>query len=148
MGFSEVPRARVSEDLLNQMQEHHLVSLFELPGMGVGRLNLGPGNENEAGRQEAIADPLPIQDESRWHLKGTKAERVIEEATKGIRDYLRRESEAWQGLSLALEEACQLPERDGGIRQVPGPHLLPALKRRIRNAFFDGEFLAEPPPPS
>ena len=110
MGFSEEPRAKVSTELLNEMQRQHIASLLELPRSGVGRVRLGPGDDNEAGRQEAIADPLPIQEESRWHLKGTKAERVIEEATSGIRDYLRRESVAWQGLRLALEEACHLPE--------------------------------------
>ena len=148
MGFSEQPRARVSTDLLNEMQQQHIVGFVELTRMGVGRLNLGPGNDNEAGRQEAIADPLPVQEESRWHLRGTKAERVIEEAINADRDYLRRESEVWQGLRLALEEACHIPERDGVIRQDPKPHLLPALKRRLRDAFFYGGFLAEPPPPS
>ncbi len=91
---------------------------------------------------------MPIQDESSWHLKGTRADRVIEEATNGNRDYLRRESEAWQSLRLALEEACHLPEGDGAIRQDPKPHLLPALKRRLWIDFFDGAFPAEPPPPS
>ncbi len=148
MGFSEQPRARVSTELLNEMQQQHIVGLVELPRMGVGRLNLGPGNDNEAGRQEAIADPLPIQEESRWHLRGIKAEGVIEEATTANRDYLKRESEAWQSLRLVLEEACHLKEGDGSIRQDPKPHLLPALKRRLRDAFFSGEFLAEPPPPN
>ena len=148
MGFSEAPRAKVSADLLNEMQQQHIVSLLELPRLGVGRLNLGSGDDNEAGRREAIANPLPIQEASRWHLSGTKAERVIEEATNGNRDYLRRESEAWQDLRLALEEACHLSERDVEIRQDPEPHLLPALKRRLRDAFFEGEFLAKPPPPS
>jgi len=130
---------------LKEIQDQHLTSIVKLSRMGVGHLDLGPGNDNEARRQEAIADPLPIQDNSRWHLRGTKAEQVIEEATKGNRDYLRRESEAWQSLRLALEGACHLPERDGEIRQDPEPHLLPALKRRLRNAFFDGAFLVESP---
>ena len=148
LGFADEPRARVSAELLNEMQQQHIVGLLKLPRMGVSRLNLGPGNDNEAGRQEAIADPLPVQEESRWHLRGTKAERVIGEATNANLDYLKRESEAWQSLRLALEEACHLPEGDGSIRQDPKPHLLPALKRRIRDAFFYGEFLAEPPPHS
>ena len=148
LGFADEPRARVSAELLNEMQQQHIVGLVELPRMGVSRLNLGPGNDNEAGRQEAIADPLPVQEESRWHLRGTKAERVIEEATNANLDYLKRESEAWQSLRLVLEEACHLKEGDGSIRQDPKPHLLPALKRRLRDAFFDGEFLAEPPPPN
>ena len=148
MGFSEEPRVKVSTDLLKDMQQQHIVSLVELPRLGVGRLKLGPTNDNEARRQEAIADPLPIQDETRWHLRGTDAEQVIGEATNANRDYLRRESEAWQALRLALEGACQLPERDEEVRQNPEPHLLPALKRRLWNAFFEGSFLAEPPLPS
>ena len=148
MGFSEEPRAKVSVDLLQEMQQQHILSLVELPRLGVSRLELGPADDNEAGRQKAIADPLPVQDDSRWHLRGTKADQVIEQATNGSRDYLRRESEAWQSLGLALERACRLPEGDGEIRQDPEPHLLPALKRRLRNAFLDGVFLAEPPPPN
>ena len=63
MGFSEEPRAKVSADLLNEMQQQHIVSLLELPRLGVGRLNRGPGNDNEAERQRALAsggslDPL------------------------------------------------------------------------------------------
>ncbi len=148
MGFSEAPRVKVSEDLLQEMQQQHLVSLVELPRFGVGRLKLGPATDNLKKRQEAISDPLPIHDESRWHLKGTKAERVIEEARNANRDYLRRESDAWQGLRLTLEEGCQLPERDWEILQDLEPHLLPALNRRLRDSCFDGAFLAEPPPPS
>jgi len=147
MGFSEVPRAKVSKAMLKEMQEQHIASLMQLARKGVGRLNLGPGTGNEASRQEAIADPLTIRDESRWHLKGTKAEQIIEEATDADRDYLRRESEAWQDLRLALEGACQLPERDGEIRQDPEPHLLPALTARLREAFFSAAFLAESPSP-
>ncbi len=95
LGFADEPRARVSAELLSEMQQRHIASLLELPRMGVGRLNLGHGNDNEAGRQEALADPLPVQEESRWHLRGTKAERVIEEATNANLDYLRRESQVW-----------------------------------------------------
>ena len=50
MGFSEEPRAKVSADLLNEMQRQHIVSLVELPRLGVGRLKLGPGDDDEAGR--------------------------------------------------------------------------------------------------
>jgi len=148
MGFSERPRAKVSEDLLKEMQDQHLSSIVKLSRVGVGHLDLGPGNDNEAWRQEAIADPLPIQDKTRWHLRGTKAEQVIEEATNANRDYLKLESEAWQGLRLALEGACHLPEGDGEIGQDPKPHLLPALTRRLQAAFSDTAFRAEPPPPS
>ena len=148
MGFSEAPRVKVSEDLLQEMQQQHLVSLVELPRFGVGRLKLGPATDNLKKRQEAISDPLPIHDESRWHLKGTKAERVIEEARNANRDYLRRESDAWQGLRLTLEEGCQLPERDWEILQDLEPHLLPTLKRRLKDAFFEGGLLAKPPSPS
>ena len=86
MGFSEVPRAKVSKDLLEEMQEQHIAGLVGLDRKGVGRMYLGPGTGNEVGRQEAMADPLPIRDEARWHLKGTKAGHVIEEATNAIRE--------------------------------------------------------------
>lgn len=148
MGFSEMPRAKVSENLLEQMQEQHLAGLVELPRRGVGRLNLGPGTSSEAGRQDAMAHPLTTRDESRWHLKGTRAEQVIEEATNANRDYLQRESEEWQVLRVALECVCHLPERDGGIGEDPDPHLLPALGRQLRDAFFAPAFRAEPPPPT
>lgn len=146
MGFSEKPRAKVSADLLSEMQKQHVANLLGLPLMGVGQLNLGPGTGNDAERQKAMADPLPIQDETLSHLRGTKAEQVIEEAKNANRDYLRRESEAWQGLRLALEAACRLPERDGDILQDPEPHLLPALTRRLHTDFLVEAFRATPPP--
>lgn len=146
MGFSARPRAKASEALLREMQEQHLVSLGEFIGGEVGSLNLGPGTDNEVGRQEAFDEPLPVSEEALWHLRGTRAEQVMREARGAVRDYLGRESEAWQDLRLALEEACKLPEREGAIGEDPEAHLLPALKRRLRNAFFDGALLAEPPP--
>lgn len=124
------------------------MGLSSSPDIEVGFLNLGPGTSNEAERQAAADEPLPIPEESRWHLRGTKAEHVIQQATDGARDYLRRESEAWQALPVALEEACGLQEREAAIEQDPRPHLLPALKRRIHRAFFDTAFRAQPPPPS
>ena len=156
MGFSEKPRAKVSPVWLMEMQEQHIANLAGKHGIGLsgssdagfGNLNLGPGTDDEAARQEAIAEPLPVTEESLWHLKGTTAEHVIQEAWGGARDYLQRDSEAWQVLRLALEEACELPEREGAIDQDPGPHLLPALKRSLRRAFFDREFRSRPPPPS
>ena len=148
VGFSAQPRAQVSADLLGEMQEQHIAGLVGLARKGVGRLNLGPGTGNEAGRQDAIADPLPIQDESLWHLRGTKAEQVIEEATNAARDYLRRESAAWQALRLAIEGECHLQEWDVEIRQDPEPHLLPALTRRLHGAFSDIAFRANAPDPS
>jgi hypothetical protein len=148
MGFSARPRAKVSEALLKEMQEQHLSGLGDFTGMGVGQLNLGPGTDNEEGRQAALDAPLPVSEESLWHLRGTRAEQVIREARGAVRDFLGRESEAWQALRLALEEACKMPEREGAIGEDPESHVLPALKRRLRNAFFEGAFLAEPPPPS
>jgi hypothetical protein len=148
MGFSERPRAKVSEALLKEMQEQHLGSLGKFTCGEVGSLNLGPGTENEVGRQEAYDEPLPASEEALWHLRGTRAEKVIREAREAARDYLGRESEVWQDLRSALEEACKLPESEGAIGDDPEPHLLPALKRRLRNAFFEGGFLSELPPPS
>ena len=148
MGFSEAPRVKVSEDLFQEMQQQHLISLVDLPRFGVGRLKLGPTTDSLKNRQDPLADPLPVHDESRWHLKGTKVEQVIEEARTAYRDYLRFESEKWQGLRLNLEEACQLPEQDWEITPGLEPHLFPTLKRRLKEAFFEGSFLTEPPSPS
>ena len=147
LGFSSQPRARVSASLLTEMQEQHLVSLEDSLEKGAGRLNIGTGTDNEVDRQIALSEPLAIGDESRWHLRDTKAESVIREATDATRVYLQQEIDAWQALRRALEEACHLPEREGEFRDDPEPHLLPALKRRLQNAFFNPDFLVEPPGP-
>ena len=133
MGFSQSPRAKVSLDLLKQLQEQHVEELAkglsvgsDVPGVGVGYLNLGPGTDAEEGRQKAFEQPMPVPEEALWHLRGTKAERVIEEAISAVRDLLTRESEASASLRMAIEEACQQPERDGALDDA-GPYLLPAL---------------------
>jgi len=121
----------------------------------VGHLDLGPGNDDETGRQAALAEPLPVPEQTLWHIKGTKAERVIQEARNAASDYLRRESEGWESLRQALEDACDLEELEGdviGQASKPDvfhsqPHLLPGLKRWLHDAFFDRTFLVEPPPP-
>ena len=38
-----------------------------------------------------------------------------------------------------------MPERKSEVGEDAEPHLLPALKRRLRNAFFDNAYLVEPP---
>jgi transposase len=146
MGFAGRPRAKVSPALLTQMQEQHLRQV--MGHKGVGHLSLGPGTDDETGRQVAAADPLPVQEELAWHLKGTKAEQVISEVTNAARDYLLRESEAWRELRLDLEEICGLPEREDKTTQDPEAYLLPSLKRRLHNTFFDRAFQKQPPPPS
>ena len=146
MNFSDQPRAKVSEAMLRKMQEQHLARVVESLRAGIGDLNIGPGTDDEAGRQRAAERPFPVQEELRWHLRNTNADQVILEATKADKDYLSRESDAWRGLKMALEEACKLPERDSPFDQDPEPHLLPALKRTMRRTFIDGAFQAQPPP--
>ena len=145
LGFSSQPRARVSAGLLMEMQERHLASIEDSLETGRGRLNIGTATDNESERQVAFSEPLPIEDEVRWHLRDTKAESVVREATDATRAYLQQESDAWQALRRTLEEACQLSEREGDVRDDPEPRILPALKRRLQNAFLNPAFLVDPP---
>ena len=146
VGFSAQPRARVSEELLIELQETHLTNVCRFPRLGVGHLELGPGTSNEEASQKALSDPLPVQESSLWHLKGTKAEHVIQGARNAVSDYLQRESEAWRDLQSALETVCGLKERETTTDQDQGSHLFPALKHRLRNAFFERSFEAQRPP--
>ncbi len=141
-GFAEKPRARLSPELLCEMQEHHLAAMWPLP---VGNLDRGPGTDDEAGVQAAEADPLRVTDEAAWHLKGTKAEQAVDEARAAVRDYLQRDREARTGLREALEIACGLREREGEDLE---PHLLAALRQTLRNAFFDAVHRTQPPAPA
>ncbi len=143
-GFSTKPRAKLSPALLQDLQAQHLEGMWPI---SVGTLDLGPGTDDEAGRQAAEADPLRVREEVAWHLKGTKAEQVIQEARTADRDFLARDRESWTELRLALEEACKLPEREGELPHDRGPRLLPTLKRRLRNVFFDTAHRFHPPPP-
>ncbi|HEU0022826.1 MAG TPA: hypothetical protein VFR55_14315 [Dehalococcoidia bacterium] len=144
-GFSDGPRARLSTDLLRQMQEQHLSRMVSHPA--VGSWTLGPGTENETGRQDAFSNPLHIDEDFAWHIKGTSSEQVILEAIEAVRDYLTRESDAWRQLRSDLEERCGLPERGDDTINDPEPHLLQALRRQLRNVIFDRSFQGDPPPP-
>ena len=146
-GFSSQPRAKVSVNLLMGMQEEHVANILKLSGLGVGMLNIGTDTDDEEQRQTALDEPLPVEDESRWHIRDTKIESVIQEATEATRDFLQKESDSWRALSLALEEVCDLPERRGESREDPDPHLLPGLRRILQDAFFDKAFLVELPSP-
>ena len=145
-GFSDGPRAKLSTDLLLQMQEQHLIRMVSHPT--VGSWSLGPGTENEADRQAAFSNPLHIDEDFAWHTKGTQSEQVILEGIQAVRDYLSRESDAWRQLRSGLEERCGLPERGDDTINDPEPHLLPALRRQLRNVIFDRSFQSDPPPPS
>ena len=155
MGFSDMPRANVSPQYLMEMQEQHLQNVLHpsggplgpdrLTAMAVGNLDLTPATNEEEALKLAEADPLFVQEELEWHLKGTAAERVIQEARNAARDFRRRDHAAWHDLRPALEAACKLPERSSLPAQDREPHLLPALKQRLRNSFFDRPFQRQTP---
>ena len=148
MGFSERPRAAVSTALLVEMQEQHLAILVQLPGMGVGPLNLELSTDNDNKNPQSKSEILPVSEESLWHLRGTAAEQVIQETRTAFRDFLDSETEAWRSLSHTLEEECQLLEGHSNNANDAKPRLLPALKQRLHDAFLNEEFLVNPPPQS
>ena len=155
MGFSDGPRANVSPEYLKEMQEQHLQDVLRpsggpsgpdrLTAMAVGNLDVSPATNEEEALKLAEADPLHVPEELQWHLKGTAAERVIQEARNAARDFHRRDHAAWRDLRLALEAVCQLPERSSPANQDREPYLLPALKNRLRNSFFDRPFQRQAP---
>lgn len=80
---------------------------------------------------------LSVPEELQWHLKGTAAERVIQEARKAAREFHQRGYAAWRDLRQALEAACGLPEgNDYPHGQDREPHLLRALKNQLHDSFF------------
>lgn len=147
LGFSSLPRAKVSTNLLTEMQELHLASLADSPSLGAGYSDIGPGASESEERRAALAERLPVEENFLWHLKGTKAELLIQEVNKAKQDYFQRESEALIALGLALEASCKLPERNGGDSAAPEAYLFPELTSKLRSAFFDKPFLVEPPGP-
>lgn len=161
MGFTDRPRARVSTEFLQQMQEQHIQRVLypsgEPPGPDAGpghlvatalkQLNLTPANDEEGALKLAEADPLFFPEELRWHLKDTAAERVIQEARSAFRDFHLRGHAAWRDLRLALEAACGLQERASPVVLDREPHLLPALKNWLRNCFSNPAFQRQAPTP-
>ncbi len=160
LGFTDRPRASVSTEYLQQMQQQHiqrvLYPLGESQGIDGGPghlvakaldyLNVSPASDEEAALKLAEDDSLFVPEELQWHLKDTAAERVIQEARKAARDFHLRDYAAWRDLRLELEAACGLLEGDS----YPGsqnqePHLLPAMRRRLRDSFFDRGFQFKAP---
>jgi hypothetical protein len=161
MSFTDRPRARVSTEFLQQMQEQHIQRVLypsgephrpdggpgHLVATALNQLNVTPANDEEQALKLAEDDPVLVPEELRWHLRDTAAERVIQEVRNAARDFHLRDHAAWRDLRLALEAACGLPERPSPTSQDREPHLRPALKNRLRNSFFDRAFQFHAPTP-
>jgi hypothetical protein len=162
MGFADQPRARVSPESLQQMQERHIQRVLypsgepQGPDAGPGhlvaaalnQLNVTLATNEEEALKLADDDPLFVPEELAWHLKDTAAERVIQEARNAARDFHLRDYAAWRDLRLELEAACTLLEGadyPGGQDRVP--HLIKALKNRLHTSFFDRPFKFQAPGP-
>jgi hypothetical protein len=162
LGFTDRPRASVSTQFLQQMQEQHIQRVLypsgepQGPDAGPGHLvaaalnhlNVNPANDEETALKLAEDDPLFVPEELEWHLKDTAAQRVIQEARNAARDFHLRDHAAWRDLRLALEAACGLSEgADYPSGQDREPHLIKALKNQLRNSFFDRPFKFQAPTP-
>jgi len=158
MGFALRPRANVSTEFLQQMQEEHFQDVLHAAGgpsngkrlttKAVGNLNLTAATDEQGAWKMVEADDLPIPEELHWHLKGTAAERVILEARNAARDFHQRDYLAWRDLRLALEAACglpELPEMDSPPPQDRRPHLLPVLKTRLRDRLLVSDLQRQAP---
>ena len=123
MGFAVAPRPNLSPTILALAQEQHLREVLEeLPKSRAPRLphprdNVRAGlRPDDALREEArtrveARDPLPLEETLAWHLKGSAAERTINEMKRGIQDYDLRCLELWRGIRTALEETTRLSVR-------------------------------------
>ncbi len=145
MGFADRPRAKVSVEMLKEMQEQHL---SDLASPSIGELNLGTGTGEMASEQRVLEDPLPVPDPVIWHLKATRAEKAIQELRVAAQDYLEREANAWRDLRLDLENSCGLTEKDSPVARDRKPHILPALRNKIHSWFLQAKFKKNPPPSS
>ena len=160
LGFADRPRASVSIEFLQQMQEQHIQRVLyplgetqvseggpgHLVAAALNQLNLTQATDEEGALKMAEDDPLLVPEELQWHLKDTAAERVIQEARNAARDFHQRDRAAWRDLRAALEVACGLPEREidlGG--QDIEPHLLSAVRKRMHNSFLDPRFRIQAP---
>ncbi|MEE9199586.1 MAG: hypothetical protein V3U26_07315 [Dehalococcoidia bacterium] len=141
-GFAKEPRPNLSPMILAQLQEHHLQEVLRglrtppTVHLTEPRANFRAGIEPEEALGEGAPlkvsqrDPLSVGEVLLWHLKGTGAERTLEEAQKAIRDYDQRCLALWRDIGSALMEACSLPARayrsrpDWGDREPHIPHEL------------------------
>ena len=153
-GFSRSPRSNVPTDMLRDMQDRHLKQILgsirgsndpEMAEFKIGTLKLGPEIYDDEGRQAAEKELVYISEEILWHLKGTKAEEVIQAVVGAVRDYLQRDRETWAELRRTLQDACGMLEREDTSATGGGPHIFPALTRRMYAAFFEADVRREPP---
>ena len=149
-GFSVAPRARVSKELLGEMQEQHIRQVMRYFGLPVASREEAPASsrslrlgysldteprDSEEDAQEAMEqDPFPLEEEAAWHLKGTAAERSIEEVRNAARDFHARRFDLLHDLRLELEAECGLPVREADQSQQAEPHILSALLRQFQRA--------------
>lgn len=145
-GFSDRPRANVSQETLLALQTAHLEAIhqqlapeeetspFDL--MEIRKLDLTSAT-NEANAQDLLnVDPLPVSAEFLWHLRETSAARIIQEARGAAQDFHCRDLESWQALRQDLEAACRLQViEDSEAKEKP--HLMLTIVSQIRNSFFD-----------
>jgi hypothetical protein len=142
MGFEDGPRARLSVDLLLELQESHLHKVSANRHI---ELNLAPETLGGLAGQAMASNPVKVQEELAWHLKGTQIEQDLRDAEAAVRDFWSRESDADDQLSQAIEQVCGLPEWDDSTIHDPAPHVLTALKRKLCGAFIIGSFQEHPP---
>ena len=156
-GFSDTPRARVSKELLAEMQEQHIRQVMRYfgapaaPGeeapassgfllLGMRPLDARPRDSEEEARQAMEQDPLPLDEDLAWHLKGTAAGRSVEEVRNAARDFHAERYALLHDLRRQLEAECGLPVREADEGQQAEPHILPELVRQLQRA-INGETL-------
>ncbi|MDA1279330.1 MAG: hypothetical protein O3B95_04730, partial [Chloroflexi bacterium] len=153
-GFSRSPRSNVPPDMLRWMQDQHLKQILgairgsedhDASGFTIGTLKLGPGTGEDKGRQAAEIEPLHISEEILWHLKGTKAEEVLQAVVDAVSDYLQRDRETWAELQRTLQDACGKLEWETTSTPEGEPRIFLALTRMLHAAFFEADFRLHPP---
>ena len=150
-GFSDTPRARVSRELLEEMQEQHIRQVMRYfggpaaPGeeapassgfilLGIRPLDDQPRDNEEEAQVAMERDPFPLDEELAWHLKGTMAERFVDEVRNAARDFHARRYALLHDLRLELETESGLPVREADQGQQGGPHIFHALVRQFQRA--------------
>ena len=150
-GFSDAPRAKVSKELLAEMQEQHIrqvIRYFGVPAepgeeapassgfllLGIRPLDAQPRDSEEEAQKAMEQDPLPLEEELAWHLKGTAAERFVEEVRNAARDFHAERYALLRDLRLELETECGLPVREADQGHQAEPHILPELVRQLQRA--------------
>ena len=159
-GFSEEPRASLSPTILAQAQEHHLRAVVaELRQLH--RLALDPPIERQGAvvSQDGVLrelsdadlmrlDPLPLGEALTWHLKGTGAERISQEARHAVQVYNRRCADIWREVCSALEDKCGRPAGTWPALNKPGD--TPRFFYTLVDLAYREAFKAKPcftPPP-